>query len=172
MKESSLPTKEKGNLVLEAHNGTARISYFKELHRLETGDVAYIYYQGIKYTYQVNTIYDVLKDGDVEVMRDEAGIYNISGRYDHDSNYNVQNALQQGGYLDYFGMKYVEDGFSYQVNGIDPNHNSSLSIDDNRMYITDKYLVSSLQERFGSTITIKTSWTRDNRASVSFEFHE
>lgn len=71
MKESSLPTKENGNLVLEAHNGTARISYFNELHRLQIGDVAYIYYQGMKYIYQVDTIYDVLKDGDVEVMRDE-----------------------------------------------------------------------------------------------------
>ena len=112
------------------------------------------------------------QNGYIEVAKDEAGIYNISGRYDHDSNYNVQNALQQGGYLDYLGMRYVEDGFSYQVNGIDPNHNSSLSIDNNQMYITDKYLVSSLQERFGSAINIKTSWTRDKRASVSFEFCE
>ena len=110
--------------------------------------------------------------GFIEVARDEAGIYNISGRYDHDSNYNVQNALQQGGYLDYLGMRYVEDGFSYQVNGIEPNRNSSLSIADNQMYVTDKYLVSSLQERFGSTIHIKASWTKDNRASVSFEFCE
>lgn len=110
--------------------------------------------------------------GYIEVMRDEVGTYIISGGYDHDNNYNVQNALQQGGYLDSLGMRCIEDGFSYQVNGFDPNHNSSLSIDDNRMYITGKYLVSSLQERFGSTINIKASWTRDNRASVSFEFRE
>lgn len=110
--------------------------------------------------------------GYIEVTRDKAGLYAISGRYDHDSNYNVQNALQQGGYLDYYGMRYVEDGFSYQVNGIDPNHVSRVSYDDNRMLITDKYLISSLQERLGSTINIKASWTRDDTASVSFDFCE
>ncbi len=70
MKESSLPNKEKGNVVLEAHNGTADISYFNQLHLLEIGDKASIYYEGTKYTYIIENIYDVEKDGSVEVSRD------------------------------------------------------------------------------------------------------
>ena len=69
MKESALPTDLNGNVVLEAHNGTAVISYFNQLHKLNIDDQAYIYYQGIKYTYIVSKIYDVKKDGDVEVNR-------------------------------------------------------------------------------------------------------
>ena len=71
MKESSLPNVESGNLVLEAHNGTASISYFKELYKLKNGDIANIYFNGTKYTYMVSDIYDVSKDGIVEVYRDE-----------------------------------------------------------------------------------------------------
>lgn len=70
MKESSLPTDNFGNVVLEAHNGTAKISYFRELYKLRKSDIAYIYYHGIKYTYIVDNIYDVEKDGTVEIYRD------------------------------------------------------------------------------------------------------
>ena len=70
MKESSLPNKENGNVVLEAHNGTADISFFNQLHLLEIGDKASIYYEGTKYTYIIENIYDVEKDGSVEVNRD------------------------------------------------------------------------------------------------------
>ena len=69
MNESSLPTELNGNVVLEAHNGTAAISYFNQLHKLSIDDQAYIYYQGTKYIYVVDKIYDVKKDGDVEVNR-------------------------------------------------------------------------------------------------------
>lgn len=71
MKESILPNVECGNLVLEAHNGTASLSYFKELYKLKNGDIANIYFNGTKYTYMVSDIYDVSKDGIVEVYRDE-----------------------------------------------------------------------------------------------------
>ena len=70
MREGTLPDEDNGNLVLAAHNGTAAISYFNQLHRLGVNDQAYIYYQGTKYTYIVDKIYDVSKDGDVEVYRD------------------------------------------------------------------------------------------------------
>ena len=70
-KESTTPDVLNGNVVLIAHNGTAYISFFNKLDRLEKNDIANIYYQGIKYTYQVNEIYDVEKDGSVEVSREE-----------------------------------------------------------------------------------------------------
>ena len=70
MKESSLPTDNNGNVVLEAHNGTANVAFFKYLYKLEINDPVYIYYQGTKYIYNVSNIYDVDKDGTVEVNRD------------------------------------------------------------------------------------------------------
>ena len=71
LKESNYPDDEKGNVYIAGHNGTARISYFNQLHRMEIGDIAILYYKGIKYTYKIDRIYDVLKDGDVEVERDK-----------------------------------------------------------------------------------------------------
>ena len=59
-----------GNVVLAAHNGTARISYFNQFHRLELNDIVYIYHERIKCTYRIDEIYDVKKDGSVEISRD------------------------------------------------------------------------------------------------------
>ena len=70
LKESNLPGVEKGNVVLQAHNGTSKKSFFGKLHLMEVNDYVYIYYNGIKYTYKINKIYDVSKDGDVEIYRD------------------------------------------------------------------------------------------------------
>ncbi len=71
VKESSMPDEESNNLILAAHNGTTKISYFTNLHKLDIGDRAIVYFNGYKYTYEVEDIYDVLKDGDVEINRDE-----------------------------------------------------------------------------------------------------
>lgn len=70
MDESNLPDEVNGNVVLEAHSGTSNISYFNDFYKLKEEDLVYIYYQGIKYIYKVNNIYDVEKDGSVEVYRD------------------------------------------------------------------------------------------------------
>ena len=70
MEESSMPTDIHHNIILAAHNGDAKIAYFNQLYKLEIGDIASIYHEGVKYTYQVNFIYDVLKDGTVEITRD------------------------------------------------------------------------------------------------------
>lgn len=71
MKESSLPNTDNGNVILEGHNGDSSISYFNKLDKLSEFDLAYIYYQGTKYIYSIDKIYDVEKDGDVEVVRDK-----------------------------------------------------------------------------------------------------
>lgn len=70
MKESSLPDEINGNVVLESHSGNASISYFKHLYKLNKNDLVNIYYQGIKYIYKIDDIYDVRKDGTVEINRD------------------------------------------------------------------------------------------------------
>lgn len=110
--------------------------------------------------------------GCLQIKRNEDGTYYINGHYDHDSNYDILNTLQKGGYLDYFGMEYVEDGFTYHIDGIDPNRDDVVSSVDDRLCINDNYIVSELKERFGTKINIKTAWTKDDSAFVSFNFPE
>ncbi len=69
VKGSTLPNVDKGNLILMAHSGDAYISYFAYLYRLNVGDMAYVTYNGNKYTYQVVNIYDVPKVGQVTIKR-------------------------------------------------------------------------------------------------------
>lgn len=71
LEESNFPDEEYGNVILAAHNGPADIAYFNQLHQLEVGDMAYVYYNGIKYGYEVSDIYDVAKDGTVEISRNQ-----------------------------------------------------------------------------------------------------
>ena len=66
---SNMPDVENGNLILAAHSGTSRISYFKNLYQLATNDQFYILYNNIKYIYNIVDIYTVPKNGQVEIRR-------------------------------------------------------------------------------------------------------
>lgn len=66
---STYPDVENGNLILAAHSGESYISYFKNLYKLTYGDTASIYYNNIKYTYEIVDIYNVPKTGQVEIKR-------------------------------------------------------------------------------------------------------
>lgn len=66
---SMLPDVPKGNLILMAHSGDAYISYFAYLYLLDYGDVAYITYNRVKYTYKIVNIYTVPKVGRVTISR-------------------------------------------------------------------------------------------------------
>ena len=66
---SDMPNIENGNLILAAHSGTSRISYFKNLWMLTTNDQFYILYNNIKYVYNITDIYTVPKNGQVEIRR-------------------------------------------------------------------------------------------------------
>ena len=67
---SNYPNIENGNFILVAHSGTAYISFFKNLYKLDINDLAYIYYDDYKYTYQISDIYTVDKTGFVNIKRD------------------------------------------------------------------------------------------------------
>lgn len=66
---STYPDVDKGNFILASHSGNSYISYFRNLYKLEVGDQAYIYYNNIKYTYQIVNIYNVEKTGKVAIYR-------------------------------------------------------------------------------------------------------
>ena len=69
LKESSYPDIESGNLIIAGHSGNYSNSYFKDLYKLELGDIAIVEYNDIEYTYKITNIYTDDKDGNVEIRR-------------------------------------------------------------------------------------------------------
>ena len=70
IKGSDMPNVKNGNLIIAAHSGNSYISYFKNLNKLSNDDVAYVYFNNIKYTYKVAGKYDAEKNGKVTIHRD------------------------------------------------------------------------------------------------------
>ena len=68
---SLMPYVRNGNLILAGHNGSAYISFFKNLYKLDIGDSVYVYFDSIKYEYKIADIYDVDKTGTVNISRDK-----------------------------------------------------------------------------------------------------
>lgn len=68
---SLMPYVRNGNLILAGHNGSAYISFFKNLYKLDINDSVYVYFDGIKYEYIIADIYDVDKTGTVNISRDK-----------------------------------------------------------------------------------------------------
>lgn len=68
---SDFPDKEKGNLILASHSGNSKVSYFKNLDKLEIGDTANIYYENKKYNYKIINIYKQEKTGKINITRNK-----------------------------------------------------------------------------------------------------
>ena len=71
LKESTYPDIANGNFILAGHSGTGRVSYFRNLYKLEQDDEVSIFYQGKEYKYKVVNIYDVEKTGTVNIVRNK-----------------------------------------------------------------------------------------------------
>lgn len=74
VKDSSMPDEINGNVILAAHSGNARVSYFRNLDKLSINDKVSIDYKGIIYNYHVVNIYDIEKTGTALIKRN----YNTS----------------------------------------------------------------------------------------------
>lgn len=61
-------------IVLAAHSGNSRISYFHNLDLLNIQDKVYLYFQNFKYTYKVIEKYEIKKDGTLEITKNENGL--------------------------------------------------------------------------------------------------
>ena len=59
LKNSAMPDQRFGNVMLAAHSGNARISYFRNLDKLDINDNVSISYKGKIYSYKVVNIYDM-----------------------------------------------------------------------------------------------------------------
>lgn len=56
-----------GLLVIAGHSGSGRVAFFRNLYKLKENDQIYIYYENIKYIYQVQKYYEETKDGDISI---------------------------------------------------------------------------------------------------------
>lgn len=74
LKESDMPDVINGNVILAAHAGTASISVFNDLDKLDKEDIVEILYEKNIYKYKIVKIYDVPKSGEIKIDRN----YNCS----------------------------------------------------------------------------------------------
>ena len=70
LKESDSPDVINGNVIIAGHSGTANISYFRNLNKLNIGDEASIIYSGQTYTYKLVNVYEINKTGKAKIIRD------------------------------------------------------------------------------------------------------
>ena len=71
LKNSAMPDQRFGNVMLAAHSGNARISYFRNLDKLDINDNVSISYKGKRYSYKVVNIYDIEKNGKAQIIRNK-----------------------------------------------------------------------------------------------------
>mgnify|MGYP003571281258 CR=1 FL=1 len=69
LKESDSPDVINGNVIIAGHSGTANISYFRNLHKLNNGDQAIIIYGGKTYNYKLVNSYEITKNGKAKIVR-------------------------------------------------------------------------------------------------------
>ena len=67
LKHSTMPDVENGILAIASHSGNGWNAFFKHLYRLEPNDKVYVYYNNIKYIYNVVDIYDEEKNGIISI---------------------------------------------------------------------------------------------------------
>ena len=72
LKNSAMPDQRFGNVMLAAHSGNARISYFRNLDKLDINDNVSISYKGKIYSYKVVNIYDIEKNGKAQIIRNKS----------------------------------------------------------------------------------------------------
>lgn len=70
LNKSDYPDVINGNVMLAAHRGNSRVSFFNKLDKTNDGDKVYLYYNGVKYEYILSTRYDINKTGTAKIVRD------------------------------------------------------------------------------------------------------
>lgn len=63
LKESTMPNVNNSNLILVAHSGNSKVSFFKNLYKLSINDTAIIYYKKNTYNYNLIYTYEIDKNG-------------------------------------------------------------------------------------------------------------
>lgn len=69
--QSSYPDVTNGNFILAGHSGRNYLSFFNNLDQLVNGDIAYVYYNGYKYTYTLVNVYREDRNPRLKIYRDQ-----------------------------------------------------------------------------------------------------
>lgn len=70
MQSSSFPDVDKGVFILASHSGTLKTSYFSKLYKVSAGDMVYVYYNNIKYSYKIYKIEYIPKTGTLPIAKE------------------------------------------------------------------------------------------------------
>lgn len=71
LKDSAMPDEKDGNVIIASHSGNARVSYFRNLDKLEIDDKISLHYNEKNYTYSIVSIYDIEKTGQAKIIRNQ-----------------------------------------------------------------------------------------------------
>ena len=66
---SDMPNIESGLMIIAGHSGRSSVSFFKNLDSLKEKDKIYLYYQNIRYIYEVSTLLRQDKTGNIFLSR-------------------------------------------------------------------------------------------------------
>ena len=69
LKGSDMPDKNGGTLIIAGHSGTGYLAFFKNIDKLIIGDKMMIDYQKVQYEYIINNIYEMKKNGKIEINK-------------------------------------------------------------------------------------------------------
>ena len=69
LKDSIMPTEKNSIVFLAAHSGSGSIAFFKDLNKLEVGDIIELKYKNQIYHYQINNIWEERKNGYIHVNK-------------------------------------------------------------------------------------------------------
>lgn len=67
LENSTMPDVDNSLLVIAGHSGNGRTAFFKNLYKLKEKDQIYIYYNNVKYIYEITKSYEEKKDGDIAI---------------------------------------------------------------------------------------------------------
>lgn len=69
LSSSAMPDEDGSNLILASHAGSSNASYFKNLSKLSINDYIYLFYNRRQYVYSVNKIFEIEKDGIIDINK-------------------------------------------------------------------------------------------------------
>ncbi len=69
LSDSTIPPIPNTNIYLAAHSGEGNTAYFNELFNIKENDLIYLNHNSITYTYQINSISNQIKDGNIEIKK-------------------------------------------------------------------------------------------------------
>lgn len=64
-----MPDQTNGTFILASHSGSSKVAYFDRLNELNNGDKVNVYYNKVKYIYEIIDHYKENKDGDISIKK-------------------------------------------------------------------------------------------------------